>query len=71
MVSKPGWERVDLKVDVVEPMGMETMVHFFVDGAPLCARLDPATIAEPEKMLGLTADMNQMHLMEKETGKVV
>ena len=25
-----GWARVDLPVDVVEPMGMETMVHFFL-----------------------------------------
>src|SRR5580658_603797 len=39
--GKPGWTRVDLPVDVVEPMGMETMVHFFVDGAPVCARVDP------------------------------
>jgi multiple sugar transport system ATP-binding protein len=69
--GRSGFEPIDLLVDVVEPMGMETMVHFFVDGAPICARLDPATNAEPEKMLGLTADMNQMHLMEKDTGKVV
>ena len=69
--GRPGFEPIDMLVDVVEPMGMETMVHFFVDGAPVCARLDPATDAEPEKMLPLIADMNQMHLMEKETGKVV
>ena len=69
--GKPGWARVDLLVDVVEPMGMETMVHFFVDGAPVCARIDPATHAAPGEMLPLTADLNQMHLMELDTGKVV
>jgi multiple sugar transport system ATP-binding protein len=69
--GKPGWTRVDLPVDVVEPMGMETMVHFFVDGAPICARVDPATHAAPGEMLPLTADLNQMHLMEADTGKVV
>jgi len=69
--GKPGWERIDLLTDVVEPMGMETMVHFFVDGAPVCARVDPATHAEPGEMLPLTADMNQMHLMEPDSGKVV
>ena len=41
--AKPGWERVDLKVDVVEPMGMETMVHFFLGGDPICARVAPET----------------------------
>ena len=70
-VAKPGWERVDLLTDVVEPMGMETMVHFFVDGAPVCARVDPATRAEPGEVLPLLADMNQMHLMEADSGKVV
>jgi multiple sugar transport system ATP-binding protein len=69
--GKPGWTRVDLPVDVVEPMGMETMVHFFIDGAPVCARVDPATHAEPNEMLPLTADLNQMHLMHPETGQVV
>jgi len=69
--AKPGWTRVDLPVDVVEPMGMETMVHFFVDGAPVCARVDPATQAKPNEILPLTADLNQMHLIEPETGTVV
>jgi multiple sugar transport system ATP-binding protein len=69
--GKPGWTRVDLPVDVVEPMGMETMVHFFIDGAPVCARVDPATHAEPNEILPLTADLNQMHLMHPDTGKVV
>jgi len=69
--GKPGWSRVELPVDVVEPMGMETMVHFFIDGAPICARVDPATHAAPGEMMPLTADLNQMHLMEADTGKVV
>jgi multiple sugar transport system ATP-binding protein len=69
--GKPGWARVDLLVDVVEPMGMETMVHFFIGPEPVCARVDPATHAAPEEMLALTADMNQMHLMEPDTGRVV
>jgi multiple sugar transport system ATP-binding protein len=69
--GRPGWARVDLPVDVVEPMGMETMVHFFIGHDPICARVDPATHAEPGEMLPLTADMNQMHLMEPDSGRVV
>jgi multiple sugar transport system ATP-binding protein len=69
--GRPGWEKVELPVDVVEPMGMETMVHFFVGHDPVCARVDPATHAEPGEKLALTADMNQMHLMEPDTGMVV
>jgi multiple sugar transport system ATP-binding protein len=69
--GRPGWERVDLKVDVVEPMGMETMVHFFLGTDPICARVAPETEAHPEQVLALTADMNNMHLMDADTGRVV
>ncbi|HEX3994320.1 MAG TPA: sn-glycerol-3-phosphate ABC transporter ATP-binding protein UgpC [Acetobacteraceae bacterium] len=69
--GRPGWERVDLKVDVVEPMGMETMVHFFLGSDPICARVAPETEAHPEQVLALTADMNNMHLMDADTGRVV
>ncbi len=69
--ERPGYARIDALVDVVEPMGMETLVHFFIDGTPLCARCDPATPAAPGEVLPLTADMNNMHLMEANTGQVV
>jgi multiple sugar transport system ATP-binding protein len=69
--GRQGWERVELPVDVVEPMGMETMVHFFIGHDPVCARIDPATHAAPGETMPLTADMNQMHLMEPETGNVI
>jgi multiple sugar transport system ATP-binding protein len=69
--DRPGWARMDAPVDVVEPMGMETMVHFFIDGIPLCARCEPTTQAAPGELLPLTVDLNQMHLMETESGRVV
>ncbi len=68
---KPGFARMDMLVDVVEPMGMETMVHFFVDGAPVCARCEPTTPAMPGQILPLALDMNNMHLMDAATGHVV
>ena len=69
--GKPGFERVDLKVDVVEPMGMETMVHFFLGGDPICARVAPETHCAPDEVMALTADLNNMHLMDADSGKVV
>jgi multiple sugar transport system ATP-binding protein len=69
--NRPGWARMDAPVDVVEPMGMETMVHFFIDGVPICARCEPTTKAEPGEVLPLTVDLNQMHLMEAGSGRVV
>ena len=69
--GRPGYARLDALVDVVEPMGMETMVHFFIDGTPMCARCDPSTPAAPGETLPLTADLNNMHLMDPSTGRVV
>ncbi|HTW29325.1 MAG TPA: sn-glycerol-3-phosphate ABC transporter ATP-binding protein UgpC [Acetobacteraceae bacterium] len=69
--AKPGAARLDALVDVVEPMGMETMVHFFINEQPVTARIDPAVPAEPNQTLPLAADMNHMHLMEPESGRVV
>jgi multiple sugar transport system ATP-binding protein len=68
---KPGIGRLDATVDVVEPMGMETLVHFFIDGTPLCARCEPSTPAAPGEILPLAADMNNMHLIEPGSGQVV
>ncbi|MBV8092180.1 MAG: sn-glycerol-3-phosphate ABC transporter ATP-binding protein UgpC [Acetobacteraceae bacterium] len=69
--ARPGVGRLEAPVDVVEPMGMETLVHFFIEGEPIVARVDPATHAEPGQRLPLAADMNHMHLIDPDTGLVV
>ncbi len=70
-LEKPGTARISVPVDVIEPMGMETLLHFLVDGAPMTARIDPATRTAPGEHLPLAMDMNQMHLIDNATGKVV
>ena len=47
--AKPGVARLDAPVDVVEPMGMETLVHFFVSGtrsAPASIRRHPQSTTD-------------------------
>jgi len=68
---KPGIERFDVRVDVVEPMGMETMVHFLIGREVMCARIDPNTPARPNEEMPLHADMNNMHLIDPDSGRVV
>jgi multiple sugar transport system ATP-binding protein len=69
--AKPGVARMEAMVDVVEPMGMETMVHFHTSGEPMCARIDPNAHAAPNEILALNADMNNMHLLDPESSRVV
>ena len=69
--EKPGTQILNAKVDVVEPMGMETLVHHFVDGVAVCSRIDPNVHTGPGEILPLAVDMNNMHLIEDATNRVV
>jgi multiple sugar transport system ATP-binding protein len=79
--NRPGFVTVDVDVDITEPMGMETVIYFFLTGtkgdrrdvteAPLCARIDPLVEAHPGTKMQLSVDMNNMHLIDPATDKVV
>jgi multiple sugar transport system ATP-binding protein len=69
--EKPGVQIMNAKVDVVEPMGMETLVHHFVDGVAVCSRIDPNVQTGPGEILPLAVDMNNMHLIEDASNRVV
>jgi multiple sugar transport system ATP-binding protein len=60
-----------LTPEVIEPMGMETLVHFRLGDAAVSARLDPATPAEVGVPLRLVAHMDRMHLIDPATDKVI
>jgi multiple sugar transport system ATP-binding protein len=58
-------------LDVVEPMGMETMVYFTVDGQEICGRVDPESAAGPGEPMRLYANIDRMHLIDPQTGLVL
>ncbi len=58
----------DATLDVVEPMGMETMVYFTVDGQEVCGRVDPGSAKGPGESMRLYADMDRMHLIDPQSG---
>jgi multiple sugar transport system ATP-binding protein len=61
----------EARLDVVEPMGMETMVYFIVDGTEVCARVNPAAAGRAGETMRLVADLNQMHLIDPRTELVI
>ncbi|MCA1416432.1 sn-glycerol-3-phosphate ABC transporter ATP-binding protein UgpC [Bradyrhizobium sp. NBAIM20] len=67
----PGVETFDTVLDVTEPMGMETLVYFGLDGAPVCGRVDPNAGAKDGAPMRLAMDLNNMHLLNEETGVVL
>jgi len=58
-------------LDVVEPMGMETMVYFTVNGAEVCGRVAPEAAAGPGEPMRLAADIGHMHLIDPATELVL
>jgi multiple sugar transport system ATP-binding protein len=67
----PGRIGFDVQLDVVEPMGMETMVYFVVDGVEICGRVNPTAAGKAGEMMPLVADLNHMHLIDPTTDLVV
>jgi multiple sugar transport system ATP-binding protein len=66
------YAEIGIVPEVIEPMGMETLVHFHMGEArDLCARIDPTLSASPNAPLRLTADMAHMHMVDPQTGRVV
>ncbi|HEX3881465.1 MAG TPA: sn-glycerol-3-phosphate ABC transporter ATP-binding protein UgpC [Stellaceae bacterium] len=66
-----GSAEFQVQLDVVEPMGMETMVYFTIEGLEVCGRVNPAAAGNAGGKMPLIADMNQMHLIDPATDKVL
>jgi multiple sugar transport system ATP-binding protein len=69
--SVPGAVPFGARLDVVEPMGMETMVYFIVDGVEVCGRVNPTSAGRVGESMPLVADLNRMHLIDPRTELVV
>src|ERR1700732_2907156 len=67
----PGSAPCEARLEVVEPMGMETMIYFIVDGVEVCGRVDPVTAGNVGEPMRLIADLNQMHLIDPRTKLVI
>ena len=67
----PGVVPITVPVDVTEPMGMETLVYFKIDGSEVCGRVNPKAGVKEGALTLLAADLNNMHIIDEETGRVV
>ncbi|MFL5323485.1 MAG: ABC transporter ATP-binding protein, partial [Microvirga sp.] len=61
---EPNQHDFDQMIDVVEPMGMETLVYFTVNGAEVCGRVNPNAGAVALQPMKLRADLSNMHLID-------
>src|SRR5579872_3823372 len=59
-----GQHTFEAVIDVAEPMGMETLVYFQVNGVEVCGRVHPNAGATAGARLKLAADVTGMHLID-------
>ena len=62
---------IDANVDVLEPMGIDTMVFFSLGPTEVCARAEPAAVSDVGENMGFTVNMDKMHLIDPSTDAVV
>src|SRR3954452_12198961 len=68
---EPGQAAFEVLLEVTEPMGMETLVHFLVHDIDVCGRVSPNAGALAGQRMKLMAGMNNMHLIDDDSGKVL
>ncbi|MPY75728.1 MAG: sn-glycerol-3-phosphate ABC transporter ATP-binding protein UgpC [Alphaproteobacteria bacterium] len=66
-----GFEEFEAGMEVVEPMGIDTMVFFSIDGIEICARARPRAVGPVGEAMPFTVDMNEMHLIDPANDRVV
>ncbi|MGG5811306.1 ABC transporter ATP-binding protein [Falsiroseomonas sp. CW058] len=70
-LDRPNIALFQLTPEVIEPMGMETLLHLWMQGHEVCSRIDPTTPAEPGRPMQVAADLNHMHLIDPDSGRVL
>ena len=68
---EPNMHVFEVTPEVTEPMGMETLIYFAIDGAEVCARVNPNAGAQAGRPFKLAADLDNMHLIDDQSGKVL
>jgi multiple sugar transport system ATP-binding protein len=62
---------IDATLEVTEPLGMETLVFFHINGVDVCARVSPNAGAREGVRMKLDARLENMHLIDDTTGRVL
>ena len=55
---------LSVQVQVVEPLGSDTLVHFNVGGEVLTARMPPHLRPQPDSNLTIGLDPSKLHLLD-------
>ena len=63
--------KIEAKLDIVEPLGMETMVYFSINNAQVCGKVSPDQSIQNGKNIKLYFDSLNVHFIDPETDLVL
>lgn len=66
--EKVGSVGLDVKLDLVEPLGVETLFYFELGEAMVCGRIDYSVVPAAGELLAISIDMERAHLFDVVTG---
>jgi multiple sugar transport system ATP-binding protein len=66
-----GMAEFQARVEVVEPLGMDTMIHFKFGTRQISSLVDPYAAKDAGETMHFMMDMRKMHLIDPITDKVV
>jgi multiple sugar transport system ATP-binding protein len=73
--AKPNGDKqtglIDAAIEVTEPLGMETLVFFRINGVDVCGRVSPDAGAREGARMRLAAGVEHMHLIDDASGRVL
>ncbi|HOT31631.1 MAG TPA: sn-glycerol-3-phosphate ABC transporter ATP-binding protein UgpC [Petrotogaceae bacterium] len=58
-------------VDVVEPLGSETLLHLTIGKQVITAKVDPKSMAKSDQKLDIVFDMEKMHIFDKDSQQAI
>ncbi len=59
------------RIDLVEPLGSETLIHAIVGGQPLVAKVSPDTELRRGHIVELVVDTRHLHIFDRETQRAI
>ena len=69
--TDPCWQPLEAVLEVVEPMGAETYLHFTLNGQPATARVRTETPPAVNEACALAVNTERLHFFDSETGRAI
>jgi len=69
--SNPDGQNIEVQIEVIEPLGDDTMIYFNLEGQNCCARVVPSYVTSSDTSVVLELDLSKIHLVDSDLNVVI